>query len=177
MDRKKNRAPGNRRELAVKFQTGFIIAAFLLSIAAIIWNASELKHVLLNSTVLYVEDVAYQQASGIIARFEADSQTLEQVADPIAYLEEGQLDAYLAEKEAEIEFDQLLVWSRQELAGMDFGGDEDVRDRMLAVLEEEISVFYGEEQQAYFAVPVYSRDGETLTACCWACGIKTVCRP
>ena len=68
MDRKKNRAPGNRRELAVKFQTGFIIAAFLLSIAAIIWNASELKHVLLNSTVLYVEDVAYQQASGIIAR-------------------------------------------------------------------------------------------------------------
>ena len=162
MDRKKNRAPGNRRELAVKFQTGFIIAAFLLSIAAIIWNASELKHVLLNSTVLYVEDVAYQQASGIIARFEADSQTLEQVADPIAYLEEGQLDAYLAEKEAEIEFDQLLVWSRQELAGMDFGGDEDVRDRMLAVLEEEISVFYGEEQQAYFAVPVYIRDGENV---------------
>lgn len=158
MSRKKNRASGGRGELAVKFQTGFIIAAFLLSIAAIIWNASELRHVLLESTVLYVEDVAYQQASGITARFEADSQTLEQIADQISYLEEDQLEAYLMEKKAEIGFDQLLVWSRQELSGMNFEGNKDVHNSMQAVLEGDISVFYGEKQQAYFAVPVYGQE-------------------
>lgn len=152
------------RERAVKAQMSVITLLFLLGISVIIWSATELKSVLQESTRMYVQDVAYQQASSIASRFEADKQMLEQVAEQMesqaAWMEESRLEDYLEEKEQEVDFDHLLVWTREQLLSPDFREKETVRDGGLRTFQGDITVSYGEGQRVYFAVPIH--DGQEI---------------
>ena len=137
----------DRYHLAVKIQMGIIVTIFILGIVIIIWNASELKAVLRDSTTQYVQDVAYQQARGIKARFDADRQTMEQVAERIPQIDESELEEYLEETGKEIGFDQLLVWNREELAEADLRDDQGQAIDMFPVFDGEISLSYGAGQR------------------------------
>lgn len=151
----------DRYHLAVKIQMGIIVTIFILGIVIIIWNASELKAVLRDSTTQYVQDVAYQQARGIKARFDADRQTMEQVAERIPQIDESELEEYLEETGKEIGFDQLLVWNREELAEADLRDDQGQAIDMFPVFDGEISLSYGAGQRVYFGVPI--REGEQIS--------------
>lgn len=157
MSRKRVRLK-DRRHLVLKIQMGIIVTIFILGIVIIIWNASGLKTVLRDSTAQYVQDVAYQQASGIMARFDADRQTLEQVAERIPQMKESELKEYLEETGKEIGFDQLLVWNREELAETDLRDDQGETIDLFPVFEGEISLSYGAGQRVYFGVPIREED-------------------